>query len=167
MADIKGYNMPDDLYYHPDHSWAQVEGDRVTVGMYDFFQKEAGDIVFIDLPEEDEEVPRARSAARFNPASGSGSWFPPCPVRSSRSMRPSRTTPDWSTGPLRRRAGSSSFEPPTLKGSSRTHAGRRARRLHRKGSATCRGRTGESNDCAHTLSMPEARHPASASRSQL
>jgi len=56
MADIKGYNMPDELYYHKDHSWARVEGTRVTVGMNDFFQKEAGDVVFIDLPEEEDEV---------------------------------------------------------------------------------------------------------------
>lgn len=56
MADIKGYNMPDELYYHKDHSWARVEGTKVTVGMSDFFQKEAGDIVFIDLPDEDEDV---------------------------------------------------------------------------------------------------------------
>jgi len=56
MADVKGYNMPDELYYHKEHSWARVDGTKVTVGMNDFFQKEAGDIVFIDLPEEEEEV---------------------------------------------------------------------------------------------------------------
>ena len=56
MTDIKGYSMPDDLYYHEEHSWARVDGDRVTVGMSDFFQKEAGDIVFVDLPEEEDDV---------------------------------------------------------------------------------------------------------------
>ncbi len=56
MAEIKGYNMPDELYYHEEHSWARVQGARVTVGMTDMFQKEAGDIVFVDLPEEEEEV---------------------------------------------------------------------------------------------------------------
>ena len=56
MADIKGYNMPDELYYHAEHSWARVDGEKVTIGMTDFFQKEAGDVVFIDLPEEEEEV---------------------------------------------------------------------------------------------------------------
>ncbi len=56
MADIKGYDMPDDLYYHKEHSWARMDGDKVTVGMTDFFQKEAGDVVFIDLPEEEDEV---------------------------------------------------------------------------------------------------------------
>lgn len=56
MAEIKGYNMPDELYYHEEHSWARVEGKTVTVGMDDFFQKEAGDIVFVDLPDEEDEV---------------------------------------------------------------------------------------------------------------
>ncbi|MBW1683165.1 MAG: glycine cleavage system protein GcvH [Deltaproteobacteria bacterium] len=56
MAEIKGYDMPDELYYNKDHCWARVDGSRVTVGMSDFFQKEAGDIVFIDLPEEEDEV---------------------------------------------------------------------------------------------------------------
>ncbi|OPX36968.1 MAG: glycine cleavage system protein H [Desulfobacteraceae bacterium 4484_190.3] len=56
MTEIKGYNLPDDLYYHEEHSWARVDGDKVTVGMTDFFQKEAGDIVFVDLPEEEDEV---------------------------------------------------------------------------------------------------------------
>ena len=56
MTEIKGYTMPDDLYYHEEHSWARVDGTRVTVGMNDFFQKEAGDIVFVDLPDEEEDV---------------------------------------------------------------------------------------------------------------
>lgn len=56
MAEVRGYNMPDDLYYHKEHSWARVDGMRVTVGMTDFFQKEAGDIVFVDFPDEEDEV---------------------------------------------------------------------------------------------------------------
>ena len=56
MADIKGYDMPDELYYHEEDSWARVDGDRVIIGMTDFFQKEAGDIVFVDLPDEEDEV---------------------------------------------------------------------------------------------------------------
>ena len=56
MANIKGYEMPDELYYHEDDSWVRVDGTKVTVGMTDFFQKQAGDIVFIDLPEEEDEV---------------------------------------------------------------------------------------------------------------
>jgi glycine cleavage system H protein len=65
MADIKGYNMPDELYYHKDHSWARVDEGKVTVGMNDFFQQEAGDIVFIDLPEEEDEVSQGETCGKI------------------------------------------------------------------------------------------------------
>ncbi len=55
--EFEGFTLPDDLYYHEEHSWARLENDgTVTVGMNDFFQKEAGEIVFVDMPEEDDEV---------------------------------------------------------------------------------------------------------------
>jgi len=56
MAEIEGFEMPDDLYYHEEHCWARVEGSTVVVGMTDFFQSEAGNIVFVDLPDEEDEV---------------------------------------------------------------------------------------------------------------
>ncbi|MBC8417433.1 MAG: glycine cleavage system protein GcvH [Proteobacteria bacterium] len=65
MAEIKGYNMPDELYYHKEHSWARVEGTKVTVGMTDMFQKEAGDIVFVDLPEEEDEVSQGETCGKI------------------------------------------------------------------------------------------------------
>ena len=65
MAEIKGYNMPDELYYHEEHSWARVEGTRVTVGMTDMFQKEAGDIVFVDLPEEEDDVSQGETCGKI------------------------------------------------------------------------------------------------------
>lgn len=65
MAEIKGYNMPDELYYHEEHSWARVEGAKVTVGMTDMFQKEAGDIVFVDLPEEEDEVSQGETCGKI------------------------------------------------------------------------------------------------------
>ena len=65
MADIKGYNMPEELYYHEEHSWAKVEGTKVTVGMTDMFQKEAGDIVFVDLPEEEDEVSQGETCGKI------------------------------------------------------------------------------------------------------
>jgi glycine cleavage system H protein len=65
MAEIKGYNMPDELYYHEEHSWARVDGKKVTVGMSDMFQKEAGDIVFVDLPEEEDEVEQGETCGKI------------------------------------------------------------------------------------------------------
>jgi glycine cleavage system H protein len=57
MAEIEGYNLPDDLYYTKDHTWARVEDNgNVTVGMDAFGTKSAGNIEFIDLPLEDDEL---------------------------------------------------------------------------------------------------------------
>ena len=56
MADVEGYNMPDDLYYHEEDTWVKVEGDIVRIGMTDFFQQSAGDIVYVDLPFDGDEV---------------------------------------------------------------------------------------------------------------
>jgi glycine cleavage system H protein len=56
MADIEGYNMPDDLIYHEEDTWLKVEDDKVRIGMTDFFQKAAGDIVYVDLPFEGDDV---------------------------------------------------------------------------------------------------------------
>jgi glycine cleavage system H protein len=65
MANIKGYNMPDELFYHKEHSWAKVEGLKITVGMSDLFQKEAGDIVFVDLPEEEDDVSQGETCGKI------------------------------------------------------------------------------------------------------
>jgi len=65
MAEIKGYDMPDELFYHEEHSWAKVKGVKVTVGMSDLFQKEAGDIVFVDLPEEEDEVSQGETCGKI------------------------------------------------------------------------------------------------------
>jgi len=57
MPQIKGYEFPDDLYFHPDHSWVRIEPDgAATIGMNDFFRKEAGDIVYADLPFEGDKI---------------------------------------------------------------------------------------------------------------
>jgi glycine cleavage system H protein len=56
MAEIEGYNMPDDLYYHEEGTWIKVEGDKVKIGLTDHFQQAAGDIVYVDLPFEGDEI---------------------------------------------------------------------------------------------------------------
>jgi len=56
MSKIENFEMPDELYYHSEHSWAKVEGGKVRVGMTDFFQQQAGAVVYVDLPDEDDDV---------------------------------------------------------------------------------------------------------------
>ena len=47
---------PDDLRYSTEHEWVSLEGDIATVGITDFAQSELGDIVFVELPSEGENV---------------------------------------------------------------------------------------------------------------
>lgn len=41
---------PKDLRYTKDHEWVRAEGDRATVGITDYAQKQLGDVVFVELP---------------------------------------------------------------------------------------------------------------------
>lgn len=44
-------NLPTDLLYSTEHTWARREGSDVRVGITEFAQEELGDIVFAELPE--------------------------------------------------------------------------------------------------------------------
>lgn len=43
------------LLYSKDHEWIKVEGDTAYIGITDFAQHNLGDIVFVELPEIDDE----------------------------------------------------------------------------------------------------------------
>lgn len=44
------------LYYTEDHEWVKVEGNKATIGITDHAQHELGDIVYVELPEEEDEL---------------------------------------------------------------------------------------------------------------
>jgi glycine cleavage system H protein len=47
---------PDDLYYTRNHLWVRIQGSRATVGVTDYAQREMGEVLFVDLPEEGSQV---------------------------------------------------------------------------------------------------------------
>ncbi|MBW1799286.1 MAG: glycine cleavage system protein GcvH [Deltaproteobacteria bacterium] len=69
--EIQGYNMPDDLYYEENHFWVREEGDLLVMGLDDFGQKMAGDIVYIQLPAEGKKLKAGKSFAKME----SGKWL--------------------------------------------------------------------------------------------
>jgi glycine cleavage system H protein len=69
--EIQGYNMPDDLYYEENHFWVKQEGDVIVMGMDDFAQKMAGEIVYVQLPEEGKIVSAGKKFAKIE----SGKWL--------------------------------------------------------------------------------------------
>lgn len=46
----------DDLYYAESHEWVKVEKEYAYIGISDYAQNELGEVVYVDLPEEDTEV---------------------------------------------------------------------------------------------------------------
>lgn len=56
MAEVQGFQLPDELWYHKEHMWAKVEGDLATVGVTDFYQRLAGEISYIELPSVGDDI---------------------------------------------------------------------------------------------------------------
>lgn len=51
------------LLYSRSHEWVKEEGDEVLIGLTDYAQSELGDLVFVNLPEEGDEVTTGESFA--------------------------------------------------------------------------------------------------------
>jgi glycine cleavage system H protein len=49
-------NIPENLKFTKDHEWVKVDGGVAIVGITDFAQSELGDIVFVEIDTEDEEL---------------------------------------------------------------------------------------------------------------
>ncbi len=49
-------NIPQNLRYSNDHEWLRIEGEVAFVGITDYAQHELGDIVYVDVDSEGEEV---------------------------------------------------------------------------------------------------------------
>ncbi len=68
---IEGYEMPEDLYYESNHFWVKMEGDVAVMGMDDFAQKLAGEVVFVGLPPEGKKLKQGKNFAKVE----SGKWL--------------------------------------------------------------------------------------------
>jgi len=49
-------NIPANLRYTQDHEWVKLDGNIATVGITDFAQSQLGDIVFVDIQTEGEQM---------------------------------------------------------------------------------------------------------------
>ncbi|WP_373498274.1 glycine cleavage system protein H [Desulfococcus sp.] len=69
--EIQGYHLPEDLYYEKNHYWVRKEGDILVMGMDDFAQKLAGDIVFVQIPFAGKKLAVGKKFAQVE----SGKWL--------------------------------------------------------------------------------------------
>ncbi|WP_134669874.1 glycine cleavage system protein GcvH [Halorussus marinus] len=50
------FDVPDDRNYLESHEWVDHGDATATVGITDFAQDELGDVVFVELPDEGDDV---------------------------------------------------------------------------------------------------------------
>jgi|SRR5690554_1302453 len=53
--------IPAELKYTEDHEWVRVEGDLAVVGITDYAQNELGDVVFVEIETEGEELDKGET----------------------------------------------------------------------------------------------------------
>ncbi len=49
-------NVPRNCRYTRDHFWVRPEGNEALVGLSDYLQAELGEIIFIDLPDIEDDI---------------------------------------------------------------------------------------------------------------
>lgn len=49
-------NFPTDLKYSKSHEWVRMDGETAVIGISDFAQDALGDVVFVNLPQEGDDV---------------------------------------------------------------------------------------------------------------
>lgn len=69
--EIEGYQLPEGLYYEENHFWVRDEGDLLVMGMDDFAQQMAGEIVYVQLPDEGKKIKFGKKFAKLE----SGKWL--------------------------------------------------------------------------------------------
>jgi glycine cleavage system H protein len=47
--------------YADSHEWARVDGDQIVVGITDYAQESLSDVVYVELPEVGDKLPRHES----------------------------------------------------------------------------------------------------------
>jgi glycine cleavage system H protein len=70
MTAIDQYEFPDGLYYDLEHVWAKAEGNIVTIGLSQFGQDLAGEIVYVEVPRVGRTVTKGEAFMSME----SGKW---------------------------------------------------------------------------------------------
>ncbi len=65
------------LFYTEDHEWIKVDGNEVTLGITDYAQGSLGDIVYVELPFEDDELEEGDAAASIESVKAASDVFTP------------------------------------------------------------------------------------------
>src|SRR3569833_442942 len=68
----------DHYYYTKEHEWVNIEENIGTVGITDYAQSALGDITYVELPQEDQEVEQFEQFVSVESVKAASDIF--CPV---------------------------------------------------------------------------------------
>lgn len=66
-----------DLFYTDEHEWIKVDGNMATIGMADYAQHHLGDIVYVELPEVDDEIDKGEDFAAIESVKAASDVYMP------------------------------------------------------------------------------------------
>lgn len=65
------------LLYSESHEWVKVDGNVAIIGVSDFAQSEMGDITYVDMPDEDDEVSKGEDFGALESVKASSELYSP------------------------------------------------------------------------------------------
>ncbi|MBP5488388.1 MAG: glycine cleavage system protein GcvH [Bacteroidales bacterium] len=65
------------LLYSESHEWVKVEGNIAVIGVSDFAQAEMGDITYVDMPDEGDEVEKGEDFGALESVKASSELYSP------------------------------------------------------------------------------------------
>ena len=65
------------LYYAESHEYVRVEGEYGYIGITDYAQHALGNVVYVDMPEVDDEVPAAEAFGAVERVKAASDLFSP------------------------------------------------------------------------------------------
>ena len=67
----------DGLYYSESHEWLKVEGEFGYIGITDYAQHQLGNVVYVDLPEVDDELNQGEEFGAVESVKAAGDLLSP------------------------------------------------------------------------------------------
>lgn len=65
------------LLYSDSHEWVKVDGNVAIIGVSDFAQEEMGDITYVDVPSEGDEVVKGEDFGALESVKASSELYSP------------------------------------------------------------------------------------------
>lgn len=65
------------LYFLPTHEYARIDGNIATIGISEFAAQQLGNVVYVDMPEPDDEVSKGEDFGAIESVKAASDLFSP------------------------------------------------------------------------------------------